>query len=611
MKLKKLEILENRLSRDIPKITMDTTEQLNKTQYFSDSETESEESGIKSKEEEITEGTNFMNELKEQIDVQAIKKPNNLRINLDHMIISNGGPKSPKRTETGDLIPERRPSGILKQTNRAVLHGQLQPSESKKKVRQRPTANKVSPSGSESSGYRTSHSPSSGNESDYGYATITAATTPRKLQKSRTANFNDSTSIIPAKCITTVNVKKFHDDSEEEDEIDEAYSARYGTQFQRMYYLNSSIFMGNFSDIFLMKLAHSLGLAESLNDALTQGASIYCNIKKGLSKSISFEILPALNTTWPNIAEEWINRRRKMIRNPRTNFTYQWPTQKMVDKSRGLGCYIVPLGFRPTRGTNLEQNLQWKLTFPAVERFLETCLAHSHVRCYLFTLILFRTFIKTDASKAGLDYTHVRNHLFMQCEDNYAMWPEDRLGETLRIFLKSFYQLLMKGRMSDYFIPKCNVLKGIPSSILLKQQRMLADILESPVMHLLSSLRNLKYMRSNFYPVLDYEKLYKILTSTDVLKMINPNLLDKDADSDESDSGIAPTTGFWQDMKNPQKDPRDQKVRDPGYARRKNYLRNTEAKKAGESLVNNRKTVRDTIDRKVHISYFLIYSFCG
>lgn len=599
MKLKKLEILENR-----PSIKIDTTEQLNKAEYSSVSETESEESGIKSKEDEITEGTNFMNELKEQIDVQAIKKPNNLRINLDHMIINNGGPKFLRKTETGEIIQERRPSGIMKQTNKAVMHGQLQTSEHKqKKERQRAAANKVSPSGSESSGYRTSYSPqteSSGNESDYGYATITAATTPRKLQKSRTANFNDSTSIIPAKCITAVNVKKFHDDSEDEDEIDEAYSARYGTQFQRMYYLNSFTFMGNFSDIFLMKLAHSLGLAESLNDALTQGASIYCNVKKGSPKSISFEIIPALNTTWPNIAQEWITRRRKMIRNPRTNFTYQWPTQVMVGKARGLGCLIVPLGFRPTRGTNPEQNLQWKLTFPAVERFLETCLAHSHVRCYLFTLVLFKTFIKNDASKAGLDHTHVRNHLFTQCEDNYAMWPEDRLGETLRIFLKSFYQLIMKGRMSDYFIPKCNILKGIPTSILLKQQRMLADILESPVMHLLSSLRNLKYMRSSFYPVLDYQKLYKILTCTDVIKMMNPNLPGKDIDSDDSDMEIAPTTGFWQDMKNPPKDPRDQKARDMGYQRRKNYLRNIEAQKAGETLVNSRKTIREPIDRKVN-----------
>lgn len=603
MKLKKLEILENRHSRDESTIKMNTTEQLNKVQYSSDSETESEESGIKSKEEEITEGTNFMNELKEQINVQAIKKPNNLRINLDHMIINNGGPKSPRKTETGEIIAERRPSGILKSTNKAVIHGQLQASEPKQKKRQRATANKASPSGSESSGYRTSYSPqteSSGNESDYGYATITAATTPRKLQKSRTANFSDSTSIIPAKCITAVKVKKFSDDGDEEDEIDEAYSARYGTQFQTMYYMNSFSFMGNFSDIFLMKLAHSLGLTESLNEALTQGASIYCNVKKGLPKSISFEIIPALNTTWPDIAQEWTTRRRKMIRNPRTNFTYQWPTQVMVGKAEGLGCLIVPLGFRPTRGTNPDQNLQWKLTFPAVERFLETCLAHSHVRCYLFTLVLFRTFIKTDASKAGLDYTHVRNHLFTQCEDNYAMWPEDRLGETLRIFLKSFYQLIMKGRMSDYFIPKCNILKGIPTSILLKQQRMLADILESPVMHLLSCLRNVKYMRSNFYPVLDYQKLYEILTCNDVLKMMNPNLPGKEVDSDDSDLEITPTTGFWQDMKNPPKDPRDHKVRDTGYQRRKNFLRNTEAKKAGESLVNNRKAVRNPIDRKVN-----------
>lgn len=409
----------------------------------------------------------------------------------------------------------------------------------------------------ETSGYRSNASSrqneSSETESDYGYSTITESATPKKIELSLQSNYSLTSGVLPEESWTIMDVRAVNQWSDDEDEeVDDAASKSSLSRnlYERQHYLNSLGFMSNFVDNFIINLGSGLGLSQdAINNALTQGASIYCDsLKNGIR--MGCEIFPALIAAWPNAANQWIIRERKIIQNPRTNFSYQWPTKYMVSKAIGFGCLLVPIGFRPKRGLNPEQTLQWKIIFPAAERYLESCLAHSHMRCYLFTLALHKTFMENESSKIGLDASHIKNHLFWQCEDNYAKWPEDRLGETLRLFLRSFYVHFGQSRFPNYFIENCNEFKSIPKPMLLKLQRRLADILESPVMHVLNAVEKLKYNKKDFYPTFNSYRLYEILTCKNPLRILNPNLPTVVTNYNvSSDSEEDTNTNFWDKAK--------------------------------------------------------------
>ena len=71
---------------------------------------------------------------------------------------------------------------------------------------------------------------------------------------------------------------------------------------------------------------------------------------------------------------------------------------------------------------------------------------------------------------------------------------------------------------------KCNIFANIPNHKLLAAQHRLHQIREKPVFHLLNSLSKLK-PEKGFYPMLDIEKLYKILTTEQSLTLAHPSLL--------------------------------------------------------------------------------------
>lgn len=381
----------------------------------------------------------------------------------------------------------------------------------------------------ETSGYRSNsssrHNEMSESESDYGYSTITESTTPKRVELSAQSKVSYSSGVLPDETWTTIQTRAV-DWSGDEDEMDEpaARPSIARNLYDSHQFLCSTGFMNNFVDHFIVNLGTVLGMPQDVvRNALTQGASVYCDMVRNNVK-IGNEVFPALIASWPNTANQWIIRERKIIQNPRTNFTYQWPTKYMVSKAIGFGCVLVPIGFRPKRGVNDDQGLQWKIIFPAAERYLESCLAHAHMRCYLFALALHKSFLEKETLKIGIDASHLKNHLFWQCEDNYASWPEHRLGETLRMFLRSFYIHFGQGRYPNYFVESCNDFKSIPKPVLLTQQRRLADILEAPVMHILSAIDKLKYTKKEFYPTFNVHRLYDILTSKNPLRIMNPNL---------------------------------------------------------------------------------------
>lgn len=407
-----------------------------------------------------------------------------------------------------------------------------------------------SPKHSDSSGYKSEGgSPSRHNsspprshssDSDYGYTTITEFATPRPLDQHRLGHVPSNTAQIPMECFFKLDVPVYEED-------DGITSKGRKKLFETRHYLNSTVYMRSFADIFQEKLATPLGFASGLESATLQGTRIYCDIVQNGHDSkpvkIRNEIIPALfSTAWPQKeAFKWKSRKRNRVHDSRPNVAYTWPNQSMLEQVLRLGCHLLPLGYTPTRKSNNERHLEWQLAFPKAERYLETTLTHPQVRCLLFCLALYKSYLEPRDVQLGLSFMHIRTLLFWQCEKKYAEWPEDRPGETLKKFLKIIYEKLQLEELEDYFIPERNLFESIPNTYLYRDQKKLKHIREKLVMHVLLAVRNLRYVGSSFYPTLDCKKLYHIITTDNLetlqiqSKGVIPKPIQRQTEQDDED----------------------------------------------------------------------------
>ena len=349
-------------------------------------------------------------------------------------------------------------------------------------------------------------------DSDYGYTTITELMKPKPLAQHRLGHIPPNSSQIPKECFTSKEVPRYNDDESGKNKL-----------FDIKYYMNSITFMRSFADIFTEKLAKMLGFTSALDSATLQGSKIFCQVVQTGHDSkpikIQNEIIPTIHSSfWPQEASKWKSRKRPEVK------AYTWPTQTMMEQVVRLGCHLLPQGFLPTRGINIEQYLEWQIAFPEAERCLEMWLTHSQTRCLLFCYTLYKTFLEPLNTQSGFNPSCFQTLLFWECEQNFARWPEDRPGDILNIFLLKMYEALKQRNLSDYFLKRKNVLESVPGVHIGKVQEKLKRITENPVMHILIALRNLRYVEASFYPVLDYKKLYTIITTDNLAGFLNPDL---------------------------------------------------------------------------------------
>jgi hypothetical protein len=406
--------------------------------------------------------------------------------------------------------------------------------------------------GSKSGGASPEYMSTSGSE--YGYYTIKELMTPRPLNVLRFSQTSQKTSEIPEQCFYEKEVKLLGD------EVYSINSKRRKTLFVSHYYLNSVLYMQSFGIIFVDKIGASLGFTRALDSATAQGPKILCDITQINHDSkpikIRHEIFPTIKSAnWPEQAVRWKTRKRNVTQSSSMpGVQYTWPTQAMMEEMEGYGCHLLPVGYMPTRGKNGEQFMEWQLAFPEAERYLEARLTHPQVRCFLFTMALYKSFLEPLNTHMGLLPSHIRTLLFWQCERGHAKWPEDRPGNILLKFLDTLYEAMKHMRLDDYFIHKRNLFESTPRKHLLMVQEKLLRIRENPVMHVLIALRNLRYIDTTFYPALDFKKLYDIIThdrqppNPRPQQSITPNTTpsqQQQTEDEESDEEPDSTTDLW------------------------------------------------------------------
>lgn len=425
---------------------------------------------------------------------------------------------------------------------------------------------------STSSGYRSSHYILD-SDSDYGYGRSSNVSRSCDDLYSTANNLKNSDEEldmdrIPRRCfkkITYTSEGKIYDPNEEKKYVMNSKQKRIRQALKRynynVFYVSSAYFMRHFHNLFVQQLAEILGFdQEAIEDVKPEGGVINCD-KVIVSNTTRltlvepYEIIPCIWAQWPEDANEWLNR-------PRTT----WPNEEDIGKIKDYGCYIIPEGYSPKKHINPFQNIEWQLTFPAAERYLETCMYASQMHVYLMALTLHKTFIRpVFDTMFGLTTTHFRNRLFWMIEgnDTRTKWPDHRTGECLVQLLKSLYVCTSQNEptLRDYFIRDKNLFQRVPSEHLLHTQKQLKRILENPLMYVFHAMENVRYSQT-FFPKIDFDMLLKILTA-DTLTLINPALggrisrpISKSTNGDSKDkSGRREYVsdrpgGFWSNAKN-------------------------------------------------------------
>jgi hypothetical protein len=451
------------------------------------------------------------------------------------------------------------------------------------------TIQQGSSSSNNSSGYNTSstrarYSMDSTSDSDYGYATIRKIKTVQTLEERRQKSKNKEKPLkigLPATCFTPITFRYLSHNSGNND------------LFQTKKYLSSNAFMDHFNNLFVDELGRDLGFAPTyINNATVCGATITCQ-----TTSLKLDIIPTIHCSqWPEKALEWLLRSRSRALDHRTNKIYVWPTVEMISRTRDSGCHLVPLGYAPRKGDNPNLYLEWTIEFPEAEKYLETCLNHSQMRCYMFCLMIFQAFLHTPD---GLTENHLRHIIFWQAEAMTLTWANCEMYNNIQAVLGYMYSVLSKQCLPNYFMNKKNEFQSIPRGKMHIVQSHVHNFRENPFGHMLAVLKSIKFP-DNPYPVLDYDSLLRILRANLDVELINPSLIamaspapvvEKNKKASDTDS-----EGFWGDLKRSSHDP--QRLWNERY-----HKQVTEEKKLLEAMKKNqqRQSQSETIQGRTKV----------
>ncbi|KAL0272381.1 UNVERIFIED_CONTAM: hypothetical protein PYX00_005372 [Menopon gallinae] len=264
--------------------------------------------------------------------------------------------------------------------------------------------------------------------------------------------------------------------------------------------LISAAFKRHFSEVFISELWKSMGYAKvKLDDATFHLDHIV--LRKGHSVH---HIIPVLEMEWARSEREFSYQDIKPL-------TVVWPPASVEETITKIGHYLVPTGYYEASEEDNDYTLEWKIEIPKAEKYLAMHMLHTHVRCYLFALILHKSFIQTDLSSIHFGPSHILNLLFSVVRKTCRRWPEYSQGETLMNFLKALQYTLKKKALKSFFFPQRNLYANSPLKTIHKAQTIISRIIQNPIPYVLKALLNLQY-KEEFYPALDYLELYDILT---------------------------------------------------------------------------------------------------
>ncbi|KAJ8959816.1 hypothetical protein NQ318_011548 [Aromia moschata] len=362
---------------------------------------------------------------------------------------------------------------------------------------------------------------STDSDTTYDYSTLTEIKTPKPIEIVKELERQDRLPNLPRSCIAHRKVKKLFCDLDLEEQLLEGVSE--DDLYIIVAYISSKGFMKYFqNNVFPNSLGLNLGFdPEELRMAKAIPGKIFCNLTEGNSCS-PCEVIPAIRIQWPH--KQTLEFLMKGQKPPEVRKRYIFPTERMINEIKALNSVLVPKGYVKKKGLYLDGDIEWEIQFPHAERYLESFMSHAQAKSYLILLTLHKTYVEPKTQQIGLLAEHIRHFLLWECELNYSEWPEHRLGTKLMYVIKKFNCLIAKRHLPDYFIADKNMFENVPKKYLNQAQKAFHDVLESPVIYFIKSMRNLRYSRGrSFYPPFDFDHLYDILIKSGI-ELTNPQI---------------------------------------------------------------------------------------
>ncbi|KAK6625370.1 hypothetical protein RUM43_005667 [Polyplax serrata] len=272
------------------------------------------------------------------------------------------------------------------------------------------------------------------------------------------------------------------------------------SRFSEKTFLNSAALKGYFCDVLLEKLAEPMHLEpNSLQVALVQEE--FVKVDQNETRTHITTVIDVV---------DWNKHIRICRKQTARSERIEWPTNEMNQTVQSLPINVVPTGFPDVTEDRQEYEREWKLDFPKAEEYLSLHMMHSHLRCYLFALVIYKTFIEPEINPISFGSKHLLHHLFWQVRKNFLAWSDDAPGDALLDYLKYLYKRLHNKYLPDFFITSRNLFENARPKDLHRIQSVIKMILDNPVPCIMKAVRNIK-LRPGFYKTFDVTRLNTIL----------------------------------------------------------------------------------------------------
>lgn len=170
---------------------------------------------------------------------------------------------------------------------------------------------------------------------------------------------------------------------------------------------------------------------------------------------------------WPCSAEEWLTRPRK----------YNWPPPQLIEKMKGCGFFLVPIG-HPQSG---EQNKEWRISLSLQERLLMQNLNPVQFKCYVLLKLLKKNIICHIVGEESLTSYHCKTCLFYMIENTSEdFWRPENLLTCCVSCLEQLADWTEEGVCPNYFIPEENMFeRRVNGQLRIKLHDALSRLLQS------------------------------------------------------------------------------------------------------------------------------------
>lgn len=155
-------------------------------------------------------------------------------------------------------------------------------------------------------------------------------------------------------------------------------------------------------------------------------------------------VISVKSESWPNIAMEWINRKRK----------FRWPSQKMVHSIVKKGCNIVPVG----SSRNHESDEDWRLSFCMAEQELIETFNHSQLIVYGALKLVLKEILDKDNDAHLICSYFLKTIMFWVVEETSSSnWIPQNLLLCFQMCIRRLIKFVKEENCPNYFVISNNI----------------------------------------------------------------------------------------------------------------------------------------------------------